>query len=86
MTIKTAHAKTCKWLLKKSEYLDWLDVTKQGEHHSFLWIKGKLATEKSTLMKFAFANARKVMKDRIVISFFFNARGVDLEKSTIRMY
>jgi hypothetical protein len=36
ITIKTAHAKTCKWLLKKSEYLDWLNVTKQGEHHGFL--------------------------------------------------
>jgi hypothetical protein len=86
MTIKTAHAKTCKWLLKKSEYLDWLDVTKQGEHHGFLWIKGKPGTGKSTLMKFAFANTRKVMKDRIVISFFFNARGADLEKSTLGMY
>jgi hypothetical protein len=72
--------------LKKSEYLDWLDVTKQGEHHGFLWIKGKPATRKSTLIKFAFANARKVMKDRIVISFFFNAQGADLEKSTIGMY
>ena len=85
-TIKTAHPKTCKWMLKRSEYLDWLDVTKQGEHYGFLWIKGKPGTGKSTLMKFAFANARKVMKDRIVISFFFNARGADLEKSTIGMY
>ena len=24
MSIKSAHTKTCKWLLKKSEYLDWL--------------------------------------------------------------
>src|SRR4051812_20276076 len=26
------------------------------------------------------------MKDKVVISFFFNARGTDLEKSTIGMY
>ena len=86
MTIKKAHAKTCNWLLKKPEYLNWLDVTKLGEHHGFLWIKGKPGAGKSTIMKFAHADARTKMKDRIVISFFFNARGVDLEKSTIGMY
>jgi ankyrin repeat protein len=85
-TIKTARAKECKWLLENSEYLKWLDVTKQSEHHGFLWIKGKPGTGKSTLMKFAFANAQKMMNVRIVISFFFNARGADLEKSTIGMY
>ncbi|PQE28847.1 Pfs NB-ARC and Ankyrin domain protein [Rutstroemia sp. NJR-2017a BBW] len=86
MNIETARAKACKWLLKKSEYLEWLDVTKQSEHHGFLWIKGKPGTGKSTLMKFALANARNVMKVRIVISFFFNARGAYLGKSTIGMY
>lgn len=86
MTIKNAHAKTCKWLLHKSEYHDWLDATKLSEHHGFLWIKGKPGTGKSTLMKFALAHARKTRKDRIVISFFFNARGEDIEKSTIGTY
>ena len=86
MTIKNAHAKTCKWLLTKPEYIDWLDTTKLGEHHGFLWIKGKPGTGKSTLMKFALAHARRSMKDRTIISFFFNARGEDLEKSTIGAY
>ncbi|KAF2688457.1 hypothetical protein K458DRAFT_428036 [Lentithecium fluviatile CBS 122367] len=86
MTIKNAHAKTCKWLLTKPEYIDWLDTTKLGEHHGLLWIKGKPGTGKSTLMKFSLANARKTMKDRTVISFFFNARGAAMEKSTIRTY
>ncbi|OCL03046.1 hypothetical protein AOQ84DRAFT_368715 [Glonium stellatum] len=86
MTIKAAHAKTCRWLLRKPEYLDWLDTTKLGEHHGFLWIKGKPGTGKSTLMKFALANARKTIKDRIVIAFFFNARGEEIEKSTIGTY
>lgn len=84
-TIKKAHAKTCKWLLKKPEYLNWLDPNKLDEHHGLLWIKGKPGTGKSTLMKFALDNARKVQKDKIIIS-FFNARGGDLEKSTIGMY
>ncbi|KAH0536252.1 hypothetical protein FGG08_006859 [Glutinoglossum americanum] len=86
MTIKNAHAKTCKWLLKNPKYFDWLDATKLGEHHGFLWIKGKPGAGKSTLMKFALSNARETMKDRIVISFFFNARGEDLEKSTLGAY
>lgn len=86
LTIKKAHAKTCKWLLKKSEYLDWLDPTKLIEHHGFLWIRGKPGTGKSTLMKFLLANAVRTMKDRIIISFFFNARGESLEKSTLGTY
>jgi ankyrin repeat protein len=86
MTIKNAHAKTCKWLLHKREYLDWLDPSKFEEHHGLLWIKGKPGTGKSTLMKFALAHARKKLKEKTVISFFFNARGDDLEKSTIGMY
>jgi ankyrin repeat protein/nucleoside phosphorylase len=86
VTIKKAHAKTCSWLLSKPKYLDWLDNTKLGEHHGFLWIKGNPGTGKSTIMKFALANARKTMKDRIIMSFFFNARGGDLEKSTVGLY
>lgn len=86
MTIKTAHAKTCRWLLKKSEYLDWCDPGKLAEHNGFLWIKGKPGAGKSTLMKFALANTRRNAKDEIVLSFFFNARGDDLEKSTSGLF
>ncbi|KAF2006368.1 HET-domain-containing protein [Amniculicola lignicola CBS 123094] len=86
LTIKNAHTKTCKWLLKNRQYLDWLDTAKLGEHHGFLWIKGKAGTGKSTLMKFALMNARKTMKDHITVSFFFNARGEDIEKSTVGAY
>jgi hypothetical protein len=39
-TIKNAHAKTCKWLLRKSEHTEWLDPTRLSSHHGFLWIKG----------------------------------------------
>jgi ankyrin repeat protein len=85
-TIKAAHAKTCRWLLSKSEYQDWRDVNKISEHHGFLWIKGKPGTGKSTIMKFAYANAKKTMTDTIIISFFFNARGERLEKSAEGMY
>ncbi|KAK2473116.1 hypothetical protein H9L39_15291 [Fusarium oxysporum f. sp. albedinis] len=83
---KKAHAKTCKWILKRGEYLDWLNPDKVDEHHGFLWIKGKPGAGKSTLMKFILSNARRRMKDKTIISFFFNARGEELEKSTTGMY
>jgi hypothetical protein len=86
MTIKTAHAKTCRWLLKSEQYLNWLVTTKLDEHYGFLWIKGNAGTGKSTLMKFASVDARKTMKDHIVLSFFFNARGEDVEKSITGTY
>jgi ankyrin repeat protein len=86
MTIKKGHAKTCKWLSKTPEYIQWLDAAKLVEHHGFLWIKGKPGTGKSTLMKYAHAQAKRTFKNGIVISSFFNARGEDLEKSTIGMY
>jgi ankyrin repeat protein len=73
-------------LLKKSEYQDWLDFNNIFEHHGFLWIKGKPGTGKSTMMKFALAQAKKTRTDTIIISFFFNARGEVLEKSTVGMY
>ncbi|CAN9423003.1 unnamed protein product [Alternaria alternata] len=85
-TIKNAHAKTCKWLLRKSEHTEWLDSTRLSSHHGFLWIKGKPGTGKSTLMKFAFGQAGKSKKSDIVIAFFFNARGETLEKTIIGMY
>lgn len=86
LTIKAAHAKTCRWLLQKPEYKDWLDTSKVLSHHGLLWIKGKPGSGKSTLMKFIVADTRKWKLVDVVISFFFNARGEKLEKSTFGMY
>jgi ankyrin repeat protein len=86
ITIKRAHAKTCKWLLSNHRYRSWLDSSMPVEHHSFLWIRGKPGAGKSTLMKFALADATKTLRSTIVISFFFNARGDELEKSTLGMF
>ncbi|PSN73262.1 ankyrin [Corynespora cassiicola Philippines] len=86
LTIKNAHAKTCKWLLKTNEYVDWINPREVQNHHGFLWIKGKPGTGKSTLMKFALANARRTLKKSTIISFFFNARGEELEKCTLGTY
>lgn len=85
-TIGNAHSKTCEWLLRNPEYLDWLDPNNFDQHHGFLWIKGKPGTGKSTIMKYALNSYKKTVKDTIVISFFFNARGEELEKSTLGTY
>lgn len=88
MTIKTAHAKTCRWLLRSKEYLDWLDETKIHEHLGFLWIKAKAGAGKSTAMKFLLrqGQSRKTTPGGTVISFFFNARGEVLERTVLGMY
>ncbi|KAH8762543.1 hypothetical protein F5883DRAFT_423948, partial [Diaporthe sp. PMI_573] len=87
-TIKAAHAKTCHWLLTHPEYQAWLDPQKLSQHHGFLWIRGKPGAGKSTIMKFIYTKMKR--KDRrqlaITASFFFNARGVFLEKSVSGMY
>jgi ankyrin repeat protein len=84
--IKRAHAKTCKWLLQKDEYVWWLDPTRKAEHFGILWIKGKPGAGKSTLMKYALAQAKRSLKGSTVLRFFFHARGTQLEKTTFGMY
>ncbi|KAJ4165923.1 hypothetical protein LMH87_007526 [Akanthomyces muscarius] len=46
----------------------------------------KTCAGKSTLMKFLLTNAKKRMASATLISFFFKARGVDLQRTTIGMY
>ncbi|KAL9002530.1 MAG: hypothetical protein Q9188_004542 [Gyalolechia gomerana] len=70
----------------RKEYQDWFDASKIIGHHGLFWIKGKPGCGKSTLLKFAVQNARRTRKEAEVISFFFNARGDDLERSTLGMY
>jgi len=84
--IKRAHAKTCEWFLQNRCYLDWIDDAKLNQHAGLFWIKGKPGAGKSTLMNFALAQAENKTNEEAVISFFFHARGIELQKSTIGMY
>ncbi|KAI0186407.1 hypothetical protein EV127DRAFT_346190, partial [Xylaria flabelliformis] len=91
LTIKKAYAHTCAWFLKSPPYLDWAKKKSTMCHdHNFLWIKGKPGAGKSTLMKFLLGKLRNQIRQagnqEILISFFFNARGDDLEKTTTGMY
>jgi hypothetical protein len=85
-TIGTAHEETCQWLFEKDEYKAWRDPDKRSTHHGFFWIKGKPGTGKSTLMKCAYNRGLKEFTGDVIVSFFFNARGSKLQKSTEGMY
>ncbi|KAJ6440942.1 Delta(8)-fatty-acid desaturase [Purpureocillium lavendulum] len=85
--IKGAHTTTCKWLLTHPDYLMWLDSAQLIEHYGFLWISGKPGAGKSTIMKFAYTTTkRRPDNNSATASFFFNARGELLERSTTGMY
>ncbi|KAF2758428.1 HET-domain-containing protein [Pseudovirgaria hyperparasitica] len=83
LNIKAPHSKTCKWIVDKTEFVSWQDFTKPC---GILWIKGKPGSGKSTLMKYLLVYARRHIKVAALLSFFFNARGSDLEKSTNGAY
>ncbi|KAL8311280.1 hypothetical protein RB597_002067 [Gaeumannomyces tritici] len=79
--IQQAEDKTCLWLLRHRKYRAWADLER-----SILWIMGKPGAGKSTLMKYALDNRPQLpgaAKDDIVFSFFFHARGHDLQKTPL---
>ncbi|KAF3904843.1 hypothetical protein ABW20_dc0105514 [Dactylellina cionopaga] len=84
----TSHAKTCRWFLSHLDYKAWLDPRRLEEHRGFLWIRGKPGAGKSTIMKFVYSQTKKKAHrtNAVVASFFFNARGEQLEKSIHGMY
>ncbi|CAG9972245.1 unnamed protein product [Clonostachys byssicola] len=84
--IKRPHLRTCNWLLGTDKYSAWMEPGKIRQHGGFLWIKGKPGSGKSTMMKFIFESSWKQRRDQAILSFFFNARGHDLEKSTAGLY
>ncbi|EAU31644.1 conserved hypothetical protein [Aspergillus terreus NIH2624] len=88
VNIKAAHSKTCHWFISHPTYKDWLDRAALTQHRGFLWIRGKPGAGKSTIMKFAHERMRRraQSKNSVTASFFFNARGEDLEKTVLGMY
>ncbi|KAF4866652.1 Vegetative incompatibility protein HET-E-1 [Colletotrichum siamense] len=85
--IQTEHPQTCDWLLHDELYRKWVTPSSAAHRSGFLWISGKPGAGKSTVMKFIFKSASEVHGDSVAItSFFFNARGSALEKSTFGLY
>ncbi|KAK7415644.1 hypothetical protein QQZ08_012284 [Neonectria magnoliae] len=90
MSLRKAQAKTCKWLLRTPQCRNWINArpSPQVNPSGFFWIKGNPGAGKSVMMKFLFSEAKRTIRstNTILISFFFNARGSELEKSTLGLY
>jgi len=86
--VATAFPKTCAWLFRHRNFLSWNDESKVHEHNGFLWIKGKPGCGKSTIMKSAWAWAkRRWSGEWTIVNYFFNARAPgSLEKSSLGLY
>ncbi|TLS22162.1 uncharacterized protein PpBr36_09788 [Pyricularia pennisetigena] len=88
--IEQAHFQTCSWILQDQAYREWLRDDISRDVGYFLWIKGKPGAGKSTMMKFLLNQAEKQtqrkQRQSTTISFFFNARGNDMEKGTLGLY
>jgi ankyrin repeat protein len=87
INIKPGHSSTCDWFLCARQFSEGLDDTLLSQHHGFFWVKGKPGSGKSTLAKFVFTNLQEKRSHKtVLLSFFFNARGSLLEKSTFGLY
>ncbi|KAL6696360.1 hypothetical protein J3F84DRAFT_394809 [Trichoderma pleuroticola] len=86
--IEAAYGETCNWLLNHPTYLEWLEAEKLAQHYGILWLSGKPGAGKSTIMKFVYTRLKETEDSTksATVSFFFNARGELLEKSTTGMY
>lgn len=71
---------TCLWLLKTAEYLQWFN-----QQHGLLVITGHAGAGKSTMMKYISRHAKRD-ENIIVASFFFHARGFELQHSILGLF
>lgn len=78
---------TCQWISLHPVYLEWETRNDIAVHRGMLWIKGKAGAGKSVIMKKILCSTQeREFPGSIVASFFFNARGAELERSTMGMY
>lgn len=80
--IKDEAFETCKWLLLHKNYKLWFH-----QPNGLLWIKGKLAAGKSTLMKYTPWKSQQESLDKSVTAlFFFHARGAPIQKNSLGLF
>lgn len=93
--LRKAESHTCDWIMQRKDYNKWLESDELKACDGFFWIKGNPGTGKSITMKFLYqrlqrqlrnAKMKDKLKDKLVIAFFFNARGNEFEKSTLGLY
>ena len=86
--IDSPNPKTCEWIFNNSRYKLWETPNSGPGSRNVLWIKGKPGSGKSTLMKrITLEHDKKALTASIFcFSFFFNARGAELENSPLGLY
>ena len=72
---------TCAWLSQNPTYQKWL-----AESGSILWIKGHPGTGKSTIVSHALDLFSALPDDSVILSYFFNGRGIDIQRNLSGMY
>lgn len=78
---------TCQWVFQNENFRTWSDESRTSEYHGLLWIKGKPASGKSTVMREVITWAERLWPNHIILTYFFNARAQSmLEKSSIGLY
>jgi hypothetical protein len=85
--IKSEMQGTCQWVSQHPVYLEWEARHEVISHRGMLWIKGKAGAGKSVILKKLLRTVEeRELPTSIVASFFFNARGAELERNTVGMY
>jgi len=84
-TVDEPAAQTCLWLFEQETYQHWIQYHNQDESFGLLWLKGKPGAGKSTLMKEALRRVEVCQgpTEFWTASFFFNAKGSELEHSSV---
>lgn len=81
--IEAAERGTCQWLTDHPYYKAWASHRRLEESHGLLWIKGKVGSGKSTIIKHIFLNTpSKACR----MGFFFNARGGTEEQNSYGLF
>ncbi|OBT70234.1 hypothetical protein VE03_00052 [Pseudogymnoascus sp. 23342-1-I1] len=81
--IVSADDDTCGWLVKNENFARCIQ-----DEDGLLWIQGKAGAGKSTLMKYVYERTQMPTADAsgLKLSFFFHARGVELQKTPLGMF
>ena len=81
--VAPAHPNTCDWLFKTTKFCKWRDQNDLADYNGVLWLKGKPGAGKSTLMKHALHYCKQEFGNSLVVAYFFNVRGEQLEKTAL---
>ncbi|KAI0543744.1 hypothetical protein F4679DRAFT_567608 [Xylaria curta] len=81
--VANPQSETCQWIYHDRQYKEWITNRKP-----LLWIKGNPGSGKSILMKSLYKQRKQDLKgsQTVLLRFFFNARGSDMEKSREALY